>query len=73
MSLWELAGLENDMVALVAGISNRADHPHISPSVSCMSRNFSRIVNVRARNDAGQACTYAREARLLSPRFRFVP
>jgi hypothetical protein len=73
MSLLESAGLGNGMVVLVAGISNRADHPHISLFVSCMSRNFPRIVNVGARNDTEQACTHAREARLLSPRFRFVP
>jgi hypothetical protein len=44
-----LAGLGNGMVVLVSDISSRADHPRISPSVSCTSRNFLIIVNVEAR------------------------
>ena len=48
MLLSESAGLENGTVALVADISSRVDHLHISPFVFYMSRNFLMIVNVRA-------------------------
>lgn len=43
----ESAGLENGMIVLVADISSRVDPPRTFLSVFCMSRNFSRIVNVR--------------------------
>lgn len=59
------------MVDLAADISNRVVRLRISPSVFGMFHNLSEWSVVG--NEMEMSCTYAKEARLFSPRFRLFP